>query len=316
MLFFVPLGGGACQFTGQNVQSVHAYDQGMTVVIATCADLPTGDEDGDALIAALAERATPARWQVWNDPNASWSDDLVVVRSTWDYTGDREGFLSWARSVPRLVNPAEVIAWNSDKSYLTDLADAGLPVVPSAFVAVGESAVFPTGEDFVLKPSVGAGSMGAGRFGADAHAPARAHVTALHDAGRTVLIQPYLGDVDTAGETALVYLDGEFSHAVGKGAMLSPQVRNPLDAVSGETLFAVEHITRREPSVAELDVGARAMQVLRERLGADLLYARVDLLPTSDGPVLIELELVEPSLFLGYDDEAVHRLAAAIAVRA
>jgi len=174
----------------------------MTVVIATCAELPAGDEDGDALVAALADRGVAARWQVWNDPAASWADDLVVVRSTWDYTSDRDGFVAWARSMPRLANPAEVIAWNSDKTYLRDLAEAGVPVVSTTFFAPGETARLPLAGEFVVKPSVGAGSMGAGRFAADAADAARAHVTSLHDAGRTVLVQPYVTDVDTVDTRA------------------------------------------------------------------------------------------------------------------
>jgi len=286
----------------------------MTLALATCAALPSGDEDGDPLVAALAARGVSARWQVWTDPGASWEDDLVVVRSTWDYTRDRDAFLSWANAVPRLENPAEVIAWNSDKSYLRDLADAQVPVVPTTFLPPGELAPLPVGE-FVVKPSVGAGSMGVGRFAADAGDAARAHVTSLHDAGRIVLVQPYLTDVDTAGETALVYVEGDYSHAIRKGAMLAPQVSNPLNELSTDTLYVFEQVEAREPSVAELAVGAQVMQVLRARLGANLLYARVDLLPTPAGPMLIELELTEPSLFLGYDDKAADRLAAAIAAR-
>jgi len=286
----------------------------MTLALATCAALPSGDEDGDPLVAALAARGVSARWQVWTDPGASWEDDLVVVRSTWDYTRDRDAFLSWANAVPRLENPAEVIAWNSDKSYLRDLADAQVPVVPTTFVPPGELAPLPVGE-FVVKPSVGAGSMGVGRFAADAGDAARAHVTSLHNAGRIVLVQPYLTDVDTAGETALVYVEGDYSHAIRKGAMLAPQVSNPLNELSTDTLYVFEQVEAREPSVAELAVGAQVMQVLRARLGANLLYARVDLLPTPAGPMLIELELTEPSLFLGYDDKAADRLAAAIAAR-
>ena len=288
----------------------------MTVVIATCAELPAGDEDGDALVAALADRGVAARWQVWNDPAASWADDLVVVRSTWDYTSDRDGFVAWARSMPRLANPAEVIAWNSDKTYLRDLADAGVPVVSTTFVAPGETARLPVDGDFVVKPSVGVGSMGVGRFTGDAVEAALAHVTFLHDAGRIVLVQPYLAEVDAAGETALIYVDGNYSHAIRKGAMLPPQVTYPLDEVSPDMLYVFEQVQAREASAAELAVGDEVMRLLRARFGADLLYARVDLLPAPAGPLLIELELTEPSLFLSYDAKAADRLAEAIAVRA
>ncbi|PZS35103.1 MAG: hypothetical protein DLM58_04480 [Pseudonocardiales bacterium] len=288
----------------------------MTVVLATCAELPDGDEDGDALVAALAGRGVAARWQIWNDPDASWTETLVVVRSTWDYTRDRDAFLAWARGVPRLANPPDVIAWNSDKTYLRDLADAGVAVVPTTFVAPGEMAPLPVAGEFVVKPSVGAGSMGAGRFAQNAITAAQAHVATLHDAGRIVLVQPYLSDVDTAGETALIYVDGQFSHAIRKGAMLPPQTTDVQDQLSSDTMFLFEQVAARGPAEAELAAGEQVMRVLRDRLGADLLYTRVDLLPTAAGPVLIELELIEPSLFLGYDDDAADRFAKAIAVRA
>jgi glutathione synthase/RimK-type ligase-like ATP-grasp enzyme len=297
------------------VQSSHVYDQWVTVVLTTCADLPDGDEDGAALVASLAARGVSARWQVWNDPAASWADELVVVRSTWDYTRDRDAFVAWAQSVPRLANPADVIAWNSDKTYLRDLADAGVPVVPTTFVAPGESAPLPVFGEFVVKPSVGAGSRGAGRFADDAVDAAQAHVATLHDAGRIVLVQPYVTDVDTAGETALIYVEGRFSHAIRKGAMLPPQMAHPLNELSAETLYVFEQVQARQASAAELAVGEQVIQVLRDRLGGDLLYARVDLLPTPAGPVLIELELTEPSLFLSYADEAADRFADAITKR-
>jgi glutathione synthase/RimK-type ligase-like ATP-grasp enzyme len=287
----------------------------MTVVLTTCAELPNGDEDAPALLASLAARGVAARWQVWSDPAASWAEDLVVVRSTWDYTRERDAFVTWAGSVPRLANPADVIAWNSDKTYLRDLADAGIPVVPTTFVAPGEIGPLPVSGEFVVKPSVGAGSMGVGRFAEDALAAAQAHVASLHDAGRIVLVQPYVADVDTAGETALIYIDGRFSHAIRKGAMLPPQLTNPLDTVSADTLYVFEQVQAREASAAELAIGELVVAVLRDRLGGDLLYARVDLLPTPAGPVLIELELTEPSLFLSYDDGATDRLADAIAAR-
>lgn len=287
-----------------------------SVILATCADLPAGDEDGAELVAALAERGVAARWGVWNDPAEDFSGALTVVRSTWDYTADRDAFVAWARCVPRLANPAAVIAWNSDKTYLRELAAAGVPVVPTTWASPGEAVALPTVGEFVIKPSVGAGSKGAGRFSADASGAALAHASRLHDAGRVVLVQPYLAEVDTAGEAALVYLDGVFSHAVTKAAMLPEAAVNSLDPGFSASLYVEERIAPRRPSDAELAAGDAVIAALRERLGADLLYARVDLLPTADGPRLLELELAEPSLFLGYAPGAAARFAAAIAARA
>jgi glutathione synthase/RimK-type ligase-like ATP-grasp enzyme len=282
------------------------------VVLATCADLPDGDEDAPALVAALERLGLKARWQAWTDPGVSWADGLVVLRSTWDYAPRRAEFLDWARSVPWLVNPYEVVEWNTDKVYLAELAEAGIATVPTQIVPAGETAAFPAEGEFVVKPSVGAGSRGAGRFAADRHADAAAHVAALHASGHTALVQPYLADVDVHGERALVYLDGVFSHAVTKGAMLVAAAAHP---VAGEHLYVEERITPASAAPAELAVGERAVEFVVRRFGVPL-YARVDLLPSADGPVVVELEVTEPSLFLGHAYGATDRFAAAIAARA
>lgn len=284
------------------------------VLLATCADLPSGDEDAALLDAALRRRGIDPRWAVWDDPTVDWGAGLTVLRSTWDYTGRREQFLAWTRALPRLVNPAEVVAWNSDKTYLRDLAGAGVPIVPTEWIEPGRPVPLPVSGEFVLKPSVGAGSRGAGRFTPDRATAATAHAAALHDAGRVVLLQPYLADVDLVGETALVYVDGRYSHAVTKGAMLPESAANPLDLTAGE-LFVEERILPADASPAERGLGEQVVGYVRERFG-DQLYCRVDLLPTADGPVVIELELTEPSLFLGRADGAADRLAGAIAARA
>ncbi|WAX57217.1 hypothetical protein M6B22_00260 [Jatrophihabitans cynanchi] len=282
------------------------------VTLVTCAALPDGDEDAAVLVEALARVGVAARWQVWNDPAADWSADLAVVRCPWDYTDTPERFLQWTRSVPRLANPANVIEWSADKRYLAALAAAGVPIVPSSFARPGESAELPTDAEYVVKPTVGAGSRGAGRFAAGDTEGGRRHVQLLHREGRTALVQPYLADVDHSGETALIYLDGEFSHAIGKGAMLPYGTVHPL---GGYELYVEERISERVPTEAELAVGGKAIALLRERFGEDLLYVRADLLPTPDGPLLGELELAEPSLFLSYCSAAADRFAAAIAAR-
>jgi glutathione synthase/RimK-type ligase-like ATP-grasp enzyme len=283
------------------------------VLLVTCADFPAGDEDGELLLGALKATGVDGSWVVWNEPAVDWSTDLAVIRSTWDYTDDRAAFVAWAQSVPLLANPAEVIEWNSDKTYLRDLADAGVPIVPTNWSAPGAAAEFRGQVELVVKPSVGAGSRGAGRFGPGQVAEARAHVDHLHADGGTVLVQPYLAGVDTDGETALIYFDGTISHAVGKGAMLPEGVVHP---VRSHSRYVEERIAPREPSPAELTVGSLAISAMQARFGDDLLYARVDLLPSTQGPVVVELELTEPSLFLGHAEGAADRFAAAIAARA
>jgi glutathione synthase/RimK-type ligase-like ATP-grasp enzyme len=285
------------------------------VALATCAAFPDLDDDERLTLAPLRELGLDPVPAVWDDPSVDWASfALVVVRTTWDYTERLPAFLAWAGLIDRLANPAAVLAWNTDKRYLGELAERGLPTVPTRFVAPGEPFALPEGADpdaeIVVKPTVSAGARGAGRFGPDARAAAIAHVEALHAAGATAMVQPYVAAVDADGETALLYLGGTYSHAIRKGPLLRP------GAAPSDDLFAAEDIAAREPSPAERALADRAVAAATERLGP-LLYARVDLLPGPGGePLIIELELTEPSLFLRYGDGAPDRLAAAIAAAA
>jgi glutathione synthase/RimK-type ligase-like ATP-grasp enzyme len=288
------------------------------VLLATCANVPDGDGDEQELVEACARQGVVAQWAVWDDPDVDWSmADLVVVRSTWDYVEARQEFLRWARGIDRLSNPAEVLAWSSDKVYLHRLAEQGVPVVPTTVVADAEALTVDDGTELVVKPSVGAGSVGAGRFSSDrpdATILARAHAADLQAHGRTVLTQPYLERVDTGGETDIIFIDGVFSHAVRKGAMLPGGTVNAVDGASGDELFRPELIEPRTPDAVELRVAQSALAAVPGP--QPLLYVRIDLLPTDDGPVVNEVELVEPSLFLRSAPGSVDRLAEAIARRA
>ena len=274
------------------------------VAIATCAGEDV-DPDSPILLAALERAGVAGELCVWDDETVRWDDyELTVLRSTWDYAGQRSRFLAWARSRARLVNSYDVVEYSSDKHYLADLASRGVPVVPSVFCDVGTSPTWPEG-DVVVKPCVGAGSMDAERYSSDQHDEAFAHVARLHAAGRDALIQPYVNSVDEVGERALVFIDGAFSHAMTKGAMLN------VTSHDRNALYRREQMSR---AWAEPDALATAQWALRGRF-ADLLYARVDLVATGAGWALMELELVEPSLFLAFDDAAADRLAAGIARR-
>ncbi|MEU6152899.1 hypothetical protein ABZ816_23165 [Actinosynnema sp. NPDC047251] len=276
----------------------------MKVLFATCASLPAGDGDDDALIDVLADVGVAADWSVWGSGETA---DLVILRSTWDYTERLGEFTSWCSSVPALANPAAVVPWNTDKSYLVDLAAAGVPVVPTRVVAPGFSD-WPEGE-FVVKPTVGAGSRGALRVAAGDHSAASAHLDSL---GVAALVQPYQSAVDSAGETALVFFGGQYSHAFTKGAMLTP------DAEFDESgLYLVERLSGASPTAAQRRVAEDALDAAVRLLGlrrGELLYARVDLVTGHDGaPLLLELELVEPSLgFRQADAAAPQRFASAV----
>ncbi|TDB75413.1 hypothetical protein E1165_11080 [Micromonospora sp. KC723] len=285
------------------------------VALVTCDRLTDLDPDDRLVLAPLAGRGVRVDPAVWDDPDVDWpAYDLVVLRSPWDYALRRDEFVAWADTVPQLVNPADVVRWNTDKRYLGELAAAGVPTVPTSWVDPGADWTPPAGPgQYVVKPAVSAGSQDTGRY--DPADPqhrelAVAHVRRLSAAGRVAMVQPYLDAVDTAGETALLFLAGPdgltLSHAIRKGPMLD----GPDLGVEG--LYRPEDITARSATPDQLAV---AEQVLAAVPGGTqrLLYARVDLIPGADGrPVLVELELTEPSLFVGYADGAPDRLADAI----
>jgi glutathione synthase/RimK-type ligase-like ATP-grasp enzyme len=279
------------------------------VALATCRDHPAGDEDAPLLLAACAAAGLDVDWRVWDDAAVHWrSYDLVVIRSTWDYVPRRDDFIAWAESQPRLANPADLIRWNTDKTYLRDLAAAGVPVVPTEYLEPGEQPAWPAEwAEVVVKPAIGAGGQDTARYGADEADKARTHAGKLLAAGRRVVVQPYLAGVDDVGETAVVYVGGAYSHTLGKAALLQPGAPAEIDG-----LWRPERIEAREPSAAERAVAEQALAAVPggpERL----LYARVDLLPGPAGdPLVIEVELTEPSLFLTTVPAGADRFAAAI----
>ena len=291
-----------------------------TVALATCREFPLLDDEDRLLIPALAALGIDAVPAVWTDEAVDWAAfDAVVLRETWDYADDREAFLAWLERVASesmLLNPVDVVAWNTDKVYLRDLAAAGVPVVPTTFLEPGDDASdwLPSGEhaDVVVKPAVSCGSRDTVRYHTgDPLDAAEQHVRRLLADDRTVMVQPYLDAVDTVGETALLFFDGEFSHAIRKGPLLARGVEG--EKVEG--LFVQEQIDPRRPTEVELEVARRAVSVIPGGLDR-VLYARVDLIPDADGaPLLLELELTEPSLFLSHAAGAADRLAAALARR-
>ncbi len=278
------------------------------IALATCRALPAGDGDDAGLPAALGG----AEFVVWDDPAAGWDAyDLVVVRSTWDYHARREAFVAWAAGLgPRIVNPPDVLAWNTDKRYLRELAGAGLPVVATDLAEPGGAFAPPPGH-YVVKPTVSAGSRDTARFGAGDDERAAALVAAIHASGRTAMVQPYVASVDERGETALLFFGGEYSHAIHKGPLLRPGADPTTDP-----LFAAEEILPRTPTDAERAVAQRFVAWAARRFGAPPAYARVDLVQDAAGaPLLLELELTEPSLFFAQAPGAVARFAAAVRSR-
>ena len=290
------------------------------IAIATCEDLPDLDADERLLPEALAAAGAEVEVVVWSDPAVVWRRyDAVIIRSTWDYTDDVHAFVEWALrvgSITRLLNPAEVVAWNVNKKYLAELADAGVPIVPTMFLSPAERnatvAMPETYTEVVVKPTISAGSRNTARYVVPESLQAAAeHVDRLLDEDRVVMVQPYMDAVDTVGETGLVFIGGEFSHAIRKGQMLH---RDKPGAMVDD-LYVVEDISARDAAAAELELAYAALAAVPG--GAEqLLYARVDVVLDEEGnPILLELELTEPSLFFQHEPEAAGRLAAAILAR-
>lgn len=272
----------------------------MKLRIATCRPLPEPDVDEDLLLEALAARGVDARMAAWNDPREDWDAPVpTLLRSTWDYIHDLPAFEHWiarAAAAAPLWNPADVLRGNLHKRYLLELAGRGVPVVPTDLVSRGAAVTLAERldargwRDVVLKPAVGAGSFETHRFTAGADAAAEALFTRLV-ATRDMLIQPYQASVEAHGERALVWIDGAFTHAVRKSPRFADGVEQVSDALP--------------VSAAERAVGEAALAPL----AGHLLYARVDVAPDAAGnPQVMELELVEPSLFLLQAPAALQRL--------
>ena len=283
------------------------------------------DDDMQPLLDALHAAGVHADMRAWDDPTVAWSRyDIALLRSPWDYTMRLDEFRAWCEKTSqatRLLNPLDVVRWNTDKRYLAQLESIGIPIVPTDFAVPGDDAgalvadclaAHPDAAEIVIKPTVGAGSRDARRHRRDASAAMREHVDRLLDAGRSVLLQPYLASVDTAGETALMYFDGLYSHAIRKGPLLRP------DEGATRALFATEHIQPRTPDADERAFADRVIAALPSLVDTDypLAYARVDLIRAADGsPCVLELELAEPSVFLVTDTDAGARFAAVLRAR-
>ncbi|MET9864862.1 MULTISPECIES: hypothetical protein [unclassified Streptomyces] len=288
---------------------------------------PSKDQDLPLLVRALREAGAEAVAVPWDDPGADWGGfDLAVIRSTWDYSWRAEEFAAWVErcgKLTRLANPPVVVRWNTDKRYLGDLAAAGVPVVPTRYIAPGEPAGLPELDgraehpehaeydehaeyvEYVIKPTSGAGARFAARYTPDEHETAVRQLARMHAEGFTAMVQPYVRSIDTAGERALQFFGGRLLHASVKGAVLAPGTPYDADKVAHPDLRPWE------PTAAELAVAERALAAVPG--GAELLYARVDLVTGPDGePCVMELELVEPNLFLGLHPDSLPRVVRAV----
>jgi len=280
------------------------------IAIATCAHYDREMVDDELLAVALRERGCEAQAVVWDEPAVDWSRfALCLIRSTWDYHDKHDEFLRWTRQVEAaagLHNPAALVAWNSDKTYLRELAEGGVPIVPTAWaereaeVDLDEVLRSRGWDEAVVKPIVdlGAHNLRRARAGEGAQA---LHLTLGRSA--EAMIQPFLPSLESAGELSLIYIDGELTHAVRKRAAPGDF---RVQSIWGGT------VERAEPGAAEVGLAEQALAQLDE----PPLYARVDIVAGRDGDLcLMELELIEPNLYLTEHPPAAATLAEAALLR-
>jgi hypothetical protein len=253
----------------------------------------------EPLVAAFAKRGVAARLGAWDDPAFDWSSaGLALLRCPWNYYRCPEAFLAWTKRVPRLLNPPGIVAWNANKAYLRELEQRGVPVVPTEWIDSSRSldAVLERRgwTEAVLKPVVSAGAWRTRRF-RRGEAP-QALLEEILSAGGAML-QPYLPSVESHGERSLIYFGGALSHAVRRQPPLA----------TGQ-----HGATPTTAAADELELAGRTLATQPQ-----LLYARVDLArDLNDRPCLMELELIEPSFFLGSDPGAADRFVGAALERA
>lgn len=276
----------------------------IDVALVRCQELPEPDSDMDLLQESLAARGLSVAWRSWDGVGEHGRFDdarIAVVRAAWNYFLDYAAFRAWidrTARVTRLYNEPRVLAWNSDKSYLGELVEKGVAVVPTVYVARGEApdlagTMRARGwSRVVVKPRVSAGSFETYQY---ALADVDASTMQKHTLARDMMVQPFVASVDDYGERALVFIDGELTHAVRK----MPRFANGVE---------------RTDLVPVADDEAAFAKAVLSCVPEKLLYARVDLARDERGaPMLMELEACEPSLHLWRNETALARFCDAIA---
>jgi hypothetical protein len=286
-------------------------DSPPLVLFATYAERPGLTEDDQLFARALELRGARVSAAVWDDSAAACSSAAaVVIRSTWDYHLRRADFLAWIDRVSdatTLHNDARVVRWNSHKRYLAAIAERGVPVIDTVFADAHTSldlrgvARAYGWTDIVVKPAVSASAHETRRFDVNERAEGQAHLDRLL-ATRDVMIQPHLSALAEQGELSLLFARGRFTHAVRRRSALVDGHVMPKSAAADAPAGAVRLAERVLEAAAAL-TGVEPN---------DLLYSRVDLAPAEGGYLLLELELIEPSLFLLHAPNVAERFADAL----
>lgn len=294
------------------------------VILVMSSDTPRGLLGDEDLCDALRRHGIEPVLRNWDDPGVDWSEGrFAVLRSTPNYASHRDEFLRWSRTVPKLLNAPDIIAWNTDKHYLRGLQQLGMPIIPTIWLEpdarLSKHQVhtrFPAQGDFVVKPTISSGGRGVGRYtstSAQSRMDAIEHAMDLLSRGCGVMIQRYLEQVETHGEVSIVYYNGVISHTVQKGAMLHAASDNPeRDKV----------ITARYPTQEEWGWGEQVRRYIHDYIkrtsqhDTQVLYDRIDLVADGKGSYYVmEVGLVEGDHYLDSSSDAVEHFADAITQR-
>ena len=290
--------------------------EAMKVALASCKELPGWEVDDRPLHEALAALGAEVTTPPWDDSDFPWEDqDAVLIRTTWDYWDRREAFVSWAMETAgktRLYNRANVIQWNTDKTYLRELEQLGVRIAPTVWLNndsardVGALMAENGWNRGFLKPVVGAAASDTLRFRDDSEGIDSANAHLEETLPRvSMMLQPYLAQVETFGEVSFLFFGGEFSHSVQKIPIYGDyRVQDdfgakdmPYEASDEEISMAMHTLTA-------------ASKACPGQNGDSFLYARVDYLKDDEGNwILTELELVEPSLFFRHTERGAEMLA-------
>jgi glutathione synthase/RimK-type ligase-like ATP-grasp enzyme len=278
------------------------------IALVTCHSLGdythNADSEDERLYRFLAEKGHQISFQVWDDEQVDWTAfDTIIIKSPWDYFDKISAFYRWLDRLEalgcRVLNPVKTLRWNADKVYFKELQAQGVKIVPTVWLEQGSTfdaaAVFDAiGQDkIIVKPRVSGAAKNTVAISRTDMNSYTDRINALLQE-EPFLAQPFLEQIKTQGEWSFIFFNGQYSHTVLKTAK------------SGD--FRVQHffggsIHTPEPPATLLNTATRIV----EQFAADCLYARVDGVELDGELVLMELELIEPFLFLSTSEDALER---------
>ncbi|MEZ8853831.1 RimK family alpha-L-glutamate ligase [Vibrio cyclitrophicus] len=290
------------------------------VALISDSDSLSVDYDMPLITDAFKNTDVQADVVFWDESNPDWSMyDAVVLRSPWTYMEKIQPFIEFCQNIEKnsvLLNPVSVIEWNSNKNYLKQLEAQGIPIVPTEIIYSVTEIHHALDriqkcdwdvKEVVIKPTIGAYSFGVVRLSVKDIDKIRKHVTYLLELDKGVIVQPYLHTIEEHGETNMIYFNNTYSHAIKKEALLSQH---------GETKTPdMEYRKIKEASDEEKALAIRILNLVQSSLGLNepLLYARLDFIEDKNGqPLLLELEITEPSLSLPLTPKCTHMFVQSI----